>query len=85
MGDALISPAITVHYLDRYVGHRGPDAAAADLMSDRELDVAKAVARGLSNQEVAAELSSRSRPSSRISPTSSPSWPLVTASRSRSG
>ncbi len=55
-GDALISPSITVRYLDRYVGHRAPSASATAVLSDRELDVAKAVARGLSNQEVAAEL-----------------------------
>jgi DNA-binding NarL/FixJ family response regulator len=55
-GDALISPAITVRYLDRFVTRNTPSTSFQHPLSDRELDVARAVARGLSNQEVAAEL-----------------------------
>jgi DNA-binding NarL/FixJ family response regulator len=55
-GDALISPAITVRYLDRFVTPNAPSTRVQHTLSDRELDVARAVARGLSNQEVAAEL-----------------------------
>ena len=56
VGDALISPSITVRYLDRFVR---PVAAPAPLphpLSERELDVARAVARGLGNQQIATEL-----------------------------
>src|SRR5262245_22500535 len=53
-GDALISPSITVRYLDRMAAR----AAATERhpLSARELDVARAVARGLSNQEICDEL-----------------------------
>ncbi|HWL45751.1 MAG TPA: response regulator transcription factor [Ilumatobacter sp.] len=53
-GDALISPSITVRYLDR-LASRTP-AAADHPLSARELDVARAVARGLGNQEICDEL-----------------------------
>jgi DNA-binding NarL/FixJ family response regulator len=54
-GDALISPAITVRYLERMAGTAEPVVQPHPL-SDRELDVARAVARGLSNAEIAADL-----------------------------
>jgi DNA-binding NarL/FixJ family response regulator len=53
-GDALISPSITVRYLDRMAGRA--TAPVDHPLSDRELDVARAVARGLSNQEISDEL-----------------------------
>jgi DNA-binding NarL/FixJ family response regulator len=53
-GDALISPSITVRYLDRITG-RAP-APVAHPLSARELEVAQAVARGLGNQEICDEL-----------------------------
>ena len=55
VGDALISPSITVRYLDRFVGQQAAPAIKHPL-SERELDVARAVARGLGNQEVATKL-----------------------------
>lgn len=55
VGDALISPSVTVRYLDRFVDRSAP-AVVAHPLSDRELDVARAVARGLGNQEIAAAL-----------------------------
>jgi DNA-binding NarL/FixJ family response regulator len=55
VGDALISPSITVRYLDRFVTRRVPQAAAHPL-SERELDIARAVAKGLSNQEIGTAL-----------------------------
>jgi DNA-binding NarL/FixJ family response regulator len=55
VGDALISPAITVRYLDRFAS-AAPAALAPHPLSERELDVARAVARGLANQEISAAL-----------------------------
>jgi DNA-binding NarL/FixJ family response regulator len=54
-GDALISPSITVRYLDRFVTRSTPTPSQHPL-SQRELDIARAVAKGLSNQEVATAL-----------------------------
>jgi DNA-binding NarL/FixJ family response regulator len=54
-GDALISPSITLRLLQRLAPARGTATTAACL-SDRETDVIRAVARGRTNTEVAAEL-----------------------------
>lgn len=52
VGDALISPSITARYLDRFVASNVP-ASVGSPLSERERDVARAVARGLANQEIA--------------------------------
>jgi DNA-binding NarL/FixJ family response regulator len=54
-GDALISPSVTVRLLRQLAPVGGADAAVGRL-SQRELDIARNVARGRTNQEIAAEL-----------------------------
>jgi DNA-binding NarL/FixJ family response regulator len=56
-GDALVSPQITVRLL-RHFGRARAGAAAqpAEPLTERELDVVRAVARGLTNTEIGAEL-----------------------------
>jgi len=55
-GDALISPSITVRLLQRLAPPPRPAAAAGNQLSDRELQIARSVARGRTNAEIAAEL-----------------------------
>ncbi len=57
-GDALVSPQITVRLLKHFNGGAvKPQAASpSEPLTPRELDVLKAVARGLTNTEIGAEL-----------------------------
>ncbi|WP_214316988.1 response regulator [Nonomuraea sediminis] len=53
VGDALISPSITLRLLRRFTR---PAGRTERRLSDREIEVVRAVARGRTNQEIAAEL-----------------------------
>jgi DNA-binding NarL/FixJ family response regulator len=55
-GDALISPSVTVRLLKQLAPARGPVDGAGTRLSRRELEIARGVASGQTNQEIAAEL-----------------------------
>ncbi|WP_238015577.1 response regulator transcription factor [Dactylosporangium sp. AC04546] len=57
-GDALVSPSVTVRLLRHLASATTPPPSPAPLrpLSDRELEVVRAVARGRTNREIATEL-----------------------------
>jgi len=55
-GDALISPSVTVRLLKQLTSVHSPAAGAGNQLSERELDIVRRIARGRTNQEIAAEL-----------------------------
>jgi DNA-binding NarL/FixJ family response regulator len=57
-GDALVSPQITVRLLRHFAtaNAAAPVAASTEQLTERELDVVRAAARGLTNTEIGTEL-----------------------------
>jgi len=58
-GGALLAPSVTRRLIGQFARRRGVDAAVArrvERLTDREREVVRAVARGASNAEIAAEL-----------------------------
>jgi DNA-binding NarL/FixJ family response regulator len=55
-GEALLAPTVTRRLIERFVAAAPPPAAPAEQLTDREAEVLRAVARGLSNREIGAAL-----------------------------
>ncbi|GAB3419162.1 transcriptional regulator [Flindersiella endophytica] len=55
-GDALISPSITLRLLRHLTAAKAPTKQLARPLTERETEVVRSIARGRTNQEIAAEL-----------------------------
>lgn len=56
-GDALISPKTTARLLERFAGAAAPTKQPFEPLTDREEEVLRALASGLTNEELAGQLS----------------------------
>ena len=86
-GEILLAPAITRRLIEDFCRGPAPGSPAACLagdLSERELGVVQLVAQGLSNAEIAWEVTSARPPLRATSPASSPSSACATECRSRS-
>ncbi|MER7502612.1 response regulator transcription factor [Nonomuraea pusilla] len=60
-GDAIVAPSVTRRLLDRFASrlpsaHEQPAPARLDRLTERELEVLRLIAKGMSNAEIAAKL-----------------------------
>ena len=55
-GDALIAPRVTARLLEKFARLGGTPSQPAERLTDREEEVLRTIARGLTNEEIAAEL-----------------------------
>jgi DNA-binding NarL/FixJ family response regulator len=55
-GDALLSPSVTRRVIDRMARQPVPDTSTVDVLTQREREVLRLIARGLANREIAQAL-----------------------------
>jgi len=56
VGDSMLAPEVTRHLIEQYLSRAAPETGAAATFTERELEVLRLVASGLSNAEIAGRL-----------------------------